>query len=75
MSKNPPYKKPVPKLVDSSLYIGDNGRTLHGKEWGVSARFTGRDLSGQKVLYISKDDADALGITCENCDREERTHA
>lgn len=63
-------KTPLPLLKDDELFIGDNGRTLHGKCWGITARLTRRDLSGQALCHISKDDAAALFIKCENCKQE-----
>lgn len=49
-----PAADPSPVLKDDALYLGDNGRCFCGKHAGASARYTGRDLSGQKVLRITK---------------------
>lgn len=44
---------PRPVLKDSTLYLGDNGACYCGAHSGMSARYTGRDLSGQKVMAIT----------------------
>jgi len=64
---------PKPKLLDDALYLTDNGRVVCGKDAGASARFTGRDISGQRVARVTtKDDAYWLAelgehISCEQC--------
>jgi hypothetical protein len=60
------------------VYIGDNGRTLCGAHLGMTARYTGRDLSGQPILHVTPDvlaEARAQGWTprCETCGREPST--
>lgn len=58
MSRKPKTKaksedlKPI--LLDDELYLGDNGRCFCGKHAGASARYTGRDISGQEVLHLTK---------------------
>ena len=47
-------------LRDDALYMGDNGRLLCGRHSGASARYTGRDISGQPVLEITGATLDAL---------------
>lgn len=56
-------------LVEAALYLGDNGRCFCGKLRcaGTSAHFTGRDLSGQKVLRIDAVTAKQHGLRCEGC--------
>lgn len=44
---------PKPKLKDDALYFGDNGRCFCGAHAGMTARYTGRDLSGQRVERIT----------------------
>lgn len=44
---------PDQKLHDDKLYMGDNGRVLCGKHSGNSAKYSGYDISGQKVLTIT----------------------
>lgn len=66
---------PKPKLKPDVLYVGDNGRLFCGKLScaGMSSHFTGRDISGQKVVKCTKEDAAdwhqaQLGIPeCEGC--------
>lgn len=67
-----PYPDPKPVLEDDELYIGDNGRVLHGKCSGASARFSGRDISGQRVQKVGPSNPRSLGyfLTCEVCDNE-----
>lgn len=43
--------KPDPAMV----YLTDNGRALCGDHLGSSARFTGRDLSGQRIMACTPD--------------------
>jgi hypothetical protein len=43
----------TPKLDDDVLYICDNGACYCGAHCGSSARYTGRDLSGQKVAKVT----------------------
>jgi len=55
-----------------TLYLTDNGRALCGAHLGASARFTGRDISGQKIQAVRAEDARAAkaegwAITCESC--------
>lgn len=56
-------------LSTSALYLGDNGRAFCGKLRcaGTSAHFTGRDLSGQRVMRLSAAQAREHGIKCERC--------
>jgi hypothetical protein len=74
MKKTPPAQKlPKPKLLDDALYSTDSGRIVCGKDAGCSARYTGRDISGQRVARITtRDDAYWLAelgehICCEQC--------
>ena len=60
---------------EETVYLTDNGRGLCGAHLGSSARYTGRDISGQEVLPITAEIA-ALskleyGYTpaCEECGR------
>ena len=53
-----------------ALYLCDNGRCLCGDHLGASAKYTGRDISGQSIHKISPSDvreADAMGVSlvCE----------
>lgn len=65
-------------LDDSRLYFGDNGRVFCGAHAGASAKFTGRDISGQRVKPLTARDhaeAKAAGIAfeCESCKRRKVT--
>ncbi len=68
--------RPRQLLLDEALYLTDNGRVVCGKDSGVSARFTGRDISGQRVARVTTmDDAYWLAelgehIRCEQCGRQ-----
>ena len=59
-------------LRDDLLYICDNGRILHGKCAGMTARATGYDLDGIECVPMTDDDVrdfiDEFGsCTCERC--------
>lgn len=56
-------------LGEDTLYLGDNGRAFCGKPRcaGMTASYTGRDLSGQKVEAITAREAIDHGIKCEGC--------
>lgn len=43
---------PPPALKPGIIYSGDNGMLICLKCAGMSAKYTGRDLSGQKVLPV-----------------------
>lgn len=60
-----------PVLTDGLLYIGDNGRVFHGKCAGMSARYSGYDISGQRVRRITSAQARDYGLDCESCGRIE----
>ena len=67
--------KTQPVLKDESLYLTDNGACYCGKHCGSSARFTGRDISGQKVHALTVEDvresiaAYQYEPACETCGR------
>lgn len=65
-----------PKLRPERLYEGDNGRVFCGALScaGMSAHFTGRDLSGALVRRLTPDDQAAFAslgaaMRCEGCGR------
>lgn len=62
-----------PVLKDATLYLGDNGACYCGEHSGTIARYTGRDLSGQRVFAITPEMAREIGriVKCEQpgCDR------
>lgn len=55
------------------IYLTDNGRALCRDHLGASARMTGRDLSGQRILALTPEDIDyCIQIegwhpSCETC--------
>jgi len=54
------------------VYLTDNGRALCEEHLGASARFTGRDLSGQSIYPVTAADVEyvrTLGaeLKCETC--------
>jgi hypothetical protein len=63
------------KADPTALYFTDNGCILCGEHLGSSAKFTGRDISGQKIKKVTPDDAraaakDGWTLKCEgNCER------
>lgn len=68
---------PQPVLKPDALYLGDNGRCFCGKLHcaGMTAYFTGRDLSGQRVERITPAILRVEGlarIRCETCGLEMR---
>lgn len=58
-----------------ALYFTDNGCVLCGNDLGSSAKYSGRDISGQKIAKVTPEDAAEslrlypnLGpICCESC--------
>ena len=63
-----------PLLREDELYLGDGGRSFCGRlhHAGMTAHFTGRDLSGQPVHRVTGADqreARRMGVTltCETC--------
>ena len=74
MTSQPTYEAqdPKPVLKPDALYLGDNGRCFCGRHAGCSALYSGRDLSGQKVLRITPAMCARMGedptlIRCETC--------
>jgi hypothetical protein len=66
--------EPKGKLNGQDLYLGDNGRCFCGSSRcaGQSSYYTGRDLSGQKVMRITYAMVKAEGMNpdkfkCEGC--------
>lgn len=53
-------------------YFTDNGAVLCGDHLGASAKYTGRDISGQPIERVTPEDvrdAKAMGweVQCEHC--------
>jgi hypothetical protein len=69
---------PAPQIVleDDRIYSGDNGRLFCGKHAGSSARYTGRDISGYRVILLRESEKAELrksfGVRhlCESCRSE-----
>lgn len=59
------------KLHDTALYLGDNGRCYCGEHSGMSARYTGRDISGQPVMLIDAAMLKEFGYTPQDFACEE----
>lgn len=49
----PRREEKVGVLKPDTLYLGDNGRIFCRTHAGMTAFFTGRDLSGQKVMEVT----------------------
>lgn len=69
----------TPVLRDDQIYLGDNGRCFCGRlhHAGMTAHFTGLDLSGQPVRRVTVADqreARRMGVrlACETCRVERR---
>ncbi len=70
------HDSPTPVLRDDALYLGDNGRCFCHRinHAGMTALYTGHDLSGQPVHRVTEADqreARRMGVTlaCEGCRR------
>lgn len=67
-------EKPI--LSDDALYLVDNGACYCGAHCGNSARYTGRDISGQKVARLNANDVrESIRLyqwepACEVCGRK-----
>ena len=64
--------QPKMVLAPNGVYLGDNGRCLCGNCSGMSAKYTGHDISGQRVELITREMLDNEGMTpgdlpCESC--------
>lgn len=61
------------KIHDDAIYLGDNGRAYCGAHLGMTARSTGRDLSGQPIYQITPEDVQHGGadiLACEDCGKK-----
>ena len=65
---------PTPVLREDELYLGDNGRCFCGRlhHAGMTAFYTGRDLSGQRVHRVTEVDQrearrEGVTLACEGC--------
>lgn len=56
------------KADPAALYLCDNGACYCGAHLGMTAKATGRDISGQRVLRLTDADrAEHPEIVCEGC--------
>lgn len=61
------------RIQPDTIYLTDNGRALCGDHLGSSARYTGRDISGQKIEAVTPADVREMRsvygveIACESC--------
>jgi hypothetical protein len=62
-------REPKPALDARKLYLGDNGRCFCGKLAcaGMTAYFTGRDISGQRVHKLTPLAIRESVFKCEGC--------
>lgn len=63
------------KADDAAVYLTDNGRALCGEHLGQTAKATGRDISGQKIMVVAGPmlgDCAAIGFVpaCEQCGKK-----
>ena len=61
-------------ISDATIYLCDNGMALCGAHLGTTARYTGRDLSGQPIEPVTPEvarEARNMGwdVQCEQCGR------
>jgi len=59
------------KINPETVYITDNGATYCGAHLGITARTTGRDLSGQRIIPVTPEIERAEGckLPCERCSK------
>ena len=58
------------RITSETLYLTDGGACYCGDHLGTTARYTGRDISGQPIHAVTPDDAheaESLGVTL-TCD-------
>lgn len=57
------------RITDSMVYLTDNGAAYCGAHLGMTAKASGRDISGQPILPITPEIAADAGyeIKCEQC--------
>jgi hypothetical protein len=56
-------------IRDTTVYLTDNGAVLCGRHLGVTAKTTGRDISGQRILPFTPDIVAMMDgrVVCETC--------
>jgi hypothetical protein len=60
------------RISPDMIYLGDNGAAYCGDHLGMTAKMTGRDLSGQRILAVTPEvaaEAESEGWMpkCEKC--------
>lgn len=55
-------------LQDGVVYLGDNGQAICSCCAGYSAKFSGRDISGQAVLKVTANDLLEVGAESMSCE-------
>lgn len=63
------------RISDDTVYITDNGAALCGAHLGTTARYSGRDLSGQPIVPVTPEllaEAEGMGFVpkCEHCGKQ-----
>lgn len=51
-----------------TLWYTDNGAVYCTDHLGMTARYTGRDISGQRIERVKAKDAETHSIKCETCE-------
>lgn len=62
------------RISNEMVYLTDNGAAYCGAHLGITAKMTGRDLSGQAIQPVTPEvlsEAEAMGweVSCERCGR------
>ena len=57
------------KTRSDVIYLGDNGSAYCGEHLGYTAKVTGRDLSGQRLMTVTPEMVAEAGfeVKCEEC--------
>lgn len=63
------------KVSEQMIYLTDNGAAYCGAHLGITAKMTGRDLSGQLIQPVTPEvaaEAVAMGweVECEQCGKK-----
>lgn len=60
-------------IQPEAIYLVDNGAAYCGDHLGMTARHTGRDISGQPIYRVTPEDVRDVGLDvlrCETCGRK-----
>lgn len=63
------------RISNDMVYLTDNGAAYCGEHLGMTAKMTGRDLSGQAIMPVTPEvaaEAVEMGyeVTCEQCGKK-----